>query len=167
MYYLLFPSPKTHLEHGVDVFFYDVKLKIYDIDAALGYVFSACPLPHNATPVNTYLPLLAIYCKFMALLIIQGTPNMNEFPKTACIVVGVPRGSGGIKAIMFGATIRGEKSVIQPLRRRLLEDAYGQVGFPKNPIKPQYGHCAETYPFICNLDRYVLHCVLTLSGTRS
>ena len=55
-----------YVHDGVEVQFYKVPLS--DVDAALGYMFSACPLPLNATAIDTYLPLLAVYCRFMKLL---------------------------------------------------------------------------------------------------
>lgn len=141
-----------YVDEGVEVLFYDVPLSIFDVDAALGYMFSACPLPINATAIDTYVPLLAIYCKFMKLL-------KNDWripPSVACVVVGAPPGSGGKKVITFGATIRGQnKKKVQSQRLDLLKDAFNRSDFPQNPLVLQdYGHCAETYPYICNIDRY-------------
>ena len=138
---------------GVEVQFYSVKLIIYDIDAALGYVFSTCPLPTGATPADNYLPLLAIYCKFLTLLI-PGSPP----PKTACVVIRVPPGNVDAKVITFGSTIRKSvRAKAQKPRMELLKRAYETPEFPKNPtINFLYGHCAETYPFICYIKGYAL-----------
>lgn len=46
---------------GVEVRFYRVQLSIFDVNVALGYIFSACLLPLNATAIDTYIPLLAMY----------------------------------------------------------------------------------------------------------
>ena len=87
----------------VTVDYYGTKLKIRDFDTALGYIFSTCPLPKGATPNATYLPLLAIYCKFMSLMTDKdSSTGMQKTPTTACCVVGTPPGSGGTKVIMFG-----------------------------------------------------------------
>ena len=83
-------------------------INIRDVDAALGYIFSVCPLPEDATPNKTYLPLLAIFCKFISLMV-SGEPGMRKPPHIACITVGAPPSSGSKKAIMFGATIRKKK----------------------------------------------------------
>lgn len=154
---LIFSSPCGFVRAGVDVGFFTAWLRIYDIDAALGYVSSACPLPSDATAIDTYLPLLVIYCKFMTLL----EDKLGEDPpKTACIIVGKPPGSGGRKMITFGATVRARyKDEAQALRLNLLRDAFNnsKEEFPRHDplISQKYGHCAETYPYICNIEKYV------------
>ena len=136
--------------------YYGTKLKIRDFDAAIGYIFSVCPLPRGATPEAVYLPLLAIYCKFLSLMVFDKM-GMHKPPSMACIVVGAPPGCGGTKAIMFGATIRGNnKKAMQKYRLEQLKNAYHVGDFPKTSEFQSYGHCAETYPFICNIRTYVL-----------
>ena len=137
---------------GISVQYYSVPLLIYDIDAALGYIFSACPLPPGATPTDTYLPLLAIYCKFMKLLKTDG----SRFPPTvAHVAIGAVPGSGGVEVITFGSTIRGQaKADLQEKRLELLKAAFNTSRFEENSIGQIYGHCAETYPYLCNIDRY-------------
>ena len=89
------------MDGGIPVEYYSVPLLIYDIDAALGYIFSACPLPPGATSADTYLPLLAIYCKFMKLLRMDG----SKIPPTvAHVSIGAVPGSGGVEVINFGST---------------------------------------------------------------
>lgn len=145
---------QIYMLKGVEVQFYKVSLTIFDVDAALGYIFSACPLPPNATAIDTYLPLLAIYCRFMEGLKVDGS-----YPPTmAYAAVGVPPGSNGQKVIFFGATIRGHrKDLVQGRRLELLKAAFNQVEFQQNRpyVSQKYGHCAETYPYICNIDRFV------------
>ena len=82
--------------------YYGTQLKIRDFDTALGYIFSVCPLPKNATPDATYLPLVAFYCKFISLMVFDER-GMKESPHVAYIAVGAQSSSGGMK---FGATIR-------------------------------------------------------------
>lgn len=151
---LIFLRLRIYVFKGVEVQFYKVSLTVFDVDAALGYIFSACPLPLNATAIDTYLPLLAIYCRFMERLEVDGS-----YPPTiACAAVGVPRGSNGQKVIFFGATIRGQrKNLVQGRRLELLKAAFNQGEFQQNHpyVSQKYGHCAETYPYICNIDRYV------------
>lgn len=143
-----------YVHEGVEVQFHQVPLSIFDVDAALGYMFSACPLPLNATAIDTYLPLLAIYCRFMKLL----EEDWKIPPAVACVVVGAPPGSGGNRVITFGATIRGQdKKKVQSQRLQLLIDAFDpREGFQQNDhfVSQKYGHCAETYPYFCNIDRY-------------
>ena len=136
---------------GITVQYYSVSLLIYDIDAALGYIFSACPLPLGATSADTYLPLLAIYCKFMKLL----RPDGSKLPPTvAHVAIGAVPGSGGVEVITFGSTIRGPKGDLQKKRLELLKAAFNTSRFEENSIGQTYGHCAETYPYLCNIDRY-------------
>lgn len=151
---LLFPRPRMNQENGVIVQFYSVPITIYDIDAALGYIFSACPLPPHATPSDNFLPLLALYCKFMSLV---DTGTNDDPPTIACVAIGLPPGSGNVEAITFGATIRGRaKDKWQKLRLELLKTAFNQSSdFQTCGLRQLYGHCAETYPFICYMDRYV------------
>jgi hypothetical protein len=144
----------------VTVEYYGTKLNIRDFDAALGYIFSTCPLPKGATPNDTYLPLLAIYCKFISLMTDEASSTgMKNLPGTACCVVGTPPGSGDTKAIMFGATIRltKEKGDLQRHRFDQLKKAYHLMDIPQETsiMKQKYGHCAETYPYICNIQTYV------------
>lgn len=161
--------PTATVTDEVTVNYYDTKLKIRDFDTALGYIFSTCPLPKDASPNATYLPLLAIYCKFMSLISDKkSSTGMQKMPNTACCVVGTPPGSGGTKAIMFGATIRlknkNHKADLQRYRFDQLKNAYHVTDIPqKTPITQQkYGNCAETYPYICNIRMYVLvgFCIL-------
>ena len=140
------------MDGGITVEYYSVPLLIYDIDAALGYIFSACPLPPGATSADTYLPLLAIYCKFMKLLRMDG----SKIPPTvAHVAIGAVPGSGGVEVITFGSTIRGrEKAALQKKRLELLKIAFKTPRFEENSIEQSYGHCAETYPYLWNIDRY-------------
>ncbi|KAK3377021.1 hypothetical protein B0T24DRAFT_701120 [Lasiosphaeria ovina] len=135
----------------VSVSYCGATLNIRDIDAALGYIFSACPLPASSTPEDTYLPLLAIYCKFMSLLV-QAKNSMQKPPYMACVVAGAPPSNGGTVALMFGATIRvTNKTTLQTFRFDQLKTAYAKTDITKRATIQSYGHCAETYPYICNL----------------
>jgi hypothetical protein len=101
------PRPTATVTDEVTVNYYDTKLKIRDFDTALGYIFSTCPLPKDASPSATYLPLLATYCKFMSLISDKdSSTGMQNIPTIAYCVVGTPPGSGDTKTIMFRATIR-------------------------------------------------------------
>jgi hypothetical protein len=42
-------GPKATTDDKITVDYYSNKLKIRDFDAALGYIFSVCPLPREAT----------------------------------------------------------------------------------------------------------------------
>jgi hypothetical protein len=135
--------------------YYGTQINIRDFDAALGYIFSVCPLPEDATPNKTYLPLLVIFCKFLSLMV-SGEPGMRKPPHIACITVGAPPSSGGKKAIMFGATIcKKKKNDLQNFRYNQLKKAYHVESFKKIDEPYEYGNCAETYTYICNIKTYV------------
>jgi hypothetical protein len=156
--------PTATVTDEVTVNYYDTKLKIRDFDTALGYIFSTCPLPKDATPNATYLPLLVIYCKFMSLMTDKDSnTGMQKPPRVACCVVGTPPGSGDTKSIMFGATIRlNNKRDLQRYRFDQLKNAYHVTDMETPSTEQKYGHCAETYPYICNIKTYVLvgFCIL-------
>src|SRR2546421_8580565 len=60
---------------------------------------------------------------------------------------------------MFGATIRlKNKDDLQRYRFDQLKNAYHVTDIPKetSDTGQKYGHCAETYPYICNVKTYVL-----------
>ncbi|KAK0712732.1 hypothetical protein B0T26DRAFT_677156 [Lasiosphaeria miniovina] len=142
---------KASVDTAVSVSYCGATLNMRDVDAALGYVFSACPLPSSATPEDTYLPLLAIYCKFMSLLVDKDISGMQKPPYMACVVAGVPPSNGGTVALMFGATIRvTNKTTLQTFRFDQLKTAYANTDITKRAKIQSYGHCAETYPYICN-----------------
>ena len=146
---------RIYVDEGVEFDFFKVRFQIFDVDAALGFIFSAGSLPINATSIDTYFPLLALYCKFMTLI----GENWPRHPATACIVVGTPSGSGGREVITFGATIQGDqKDEVQEQRLQPLEKAFAtsRANLPQNRpfVLQKYGHCAEKYPYICNIDRY-------------
>jgi len=142
----------------VTVDYYGTKLKIRDFDTALGYIFSTCPLPKGATSNATYLQLLVIYCKFMSLMTDKdSSTGMQKMPKTACCIVWTLPGSGDTKAIMFGAIIRlNSKNDLQRYRFDQLKNAFHVTDIKQTSIMGQkYGHCAETYPYTCNIKTYV------------
>lgn len=78
---------------------------------------------------------------------------MNKTPTTACIVVGAPPNKGGVKAIMFGSTIRSNNNKrLQDHRHAQLLSAYVVPSLEvKEGIIQKFGHCAETYPYIWNI----------------
>ena len=149
------PRPVAEVAGPVIVKYLSIELDIRDFDAALGYKFSLYSLPARHTTSNTYLPLLAIYCRFVALMTDPlSKVGMNKTPTTACIVVGGPANKGGVKAIMFGSTIRSEnKKKLQEHRHSQLLSAYAVKRLPKveGGVLQKFGHCAETYPYICNI----------------
>jgi len=153
------PRPTAAVTDEVTVYYYGTKLRIRDFDTALGYIFSTYPLPKGATPDATYLPLLAIYCRFMLLMTDENSSTGMQYPpNTACCVVGTPPGSGHIKAIMFGATIRlNNKIDLRRYRFDQLKNAFHVTDIAKTDprVHQEYGHCAETYPYICNIKTYV------------
>jgi hypothetical protein len=118
--------PTATVTDEVTVNYYDTKLKIRDFDTALGYIFSTCPLPKDATPGETYLQLLVIYCKFISLMTDEDSKTgMQKAPYTACCVIGTPPGSGDTKSIMFGASIRlKNKRDLRRYRFDQLKNAY-------------------------------------------
>ena len=121
------PRPTATVTDEVTVDYYGTKLRIRDFDTALGYIFSTCPLPKDATPNATCLPLLVIYCKFMSLMTDKdSSTGVQDMPTTACRVVGTPPGSGDTKVIMFGASIRltNDKKDLQRYRFDQLKNAY-------------------------------------------
>jgi hypothetical protein len=143
------------VEEEVTVEFYGAQLSIRDIDSALGYIFSVCPLPKDATVQTAYLPLLAVYCKFMQLMVFDGA---TKFPFVACAAIGTPPLCGGVKTIAFGATLRAKagqaKETIRKFRKAQLEKGYHKE-LPPEQEPQKYGHCAETYPYLCFLSQYV------------
>ena len=147
--------PTASITNAVKAPYYGTQINIRDFDAALGYIFSVCPLPENATPKMNYLPLLAIFCKFLSLMVFD-EPGMEKPPSVACITVGAPPSNGGKKAIMFGTTIRNHdnKANLQEFRYNQLKMAYHVEGFEKHEPY-EYGSCAETYTYICNIKTYV------------
>jgi hypothetical protein len=74
----------------------------------------------------------------------------------ACIAVGTPP-LNGTRSAMFGASIRVKnKDDLQKFRYDQLKRAYHVTAFTQNnPDKQKVGHCAETYPYICNMRMYV------------
>jgi hypothetical protein len=125
------------VEEEVKVDFYGAQLAIRDIDSALGYIFSACPLPRDAKPQTVYLLLLAVYCKFMELMVFDGA---MQFPYMACGVIGTPPQSGGVKAIAFGATLRFKnqrKESLRKFRNAQLEKAYHKKLLPEQEKQRQ------------------------------
>lgn len=130
-------------------------MDIRDFDAALGYIFSVYPLPAKHTTSDTYLSLLAIYCKFIQLMTDPSTGvGINNTPTTACIVIGAPPNRGAVKAIMFGSTIRtNNKKRLQEHRHAQLLSSYAVTSLPnvEADIIQKFGHCAETYPYIWNI----------------
>ena len=140
------------VEEEVTVEFYGAQLSIRDIDSALGYIVFVCPLPKDATVQTAYLPLLAVYCKFMQLMVFDGA---TKFPFVACAAIGTPPQSGGVKAITTLRAKAGQaKETIRKFRKAQLEKGYHKELLPEQ--EPQkYGHCAETYPYLCFLSQYV------------
>lgn len=147
--------PVAEVEKPVKVKYHSIELDIRDFDAALGYIFSVYPLPAKHTTSNTYLSLLAIYCKFIQLVTDPTIGvSMNNTPTAACIVVGAPPNRGAVKAIMFGSTIRSNnKKWLQEHRHAQLLSAYAVKSLPEveGGIFQKFGHCAETYPYIWNI----------------
>jgi len=89
----------------------------------------------------------------MALLVdAANTDGMKEAPRVACVVEGQAPSGGGVTRLMFGATIRVKnKDALQKFRYDQLKEAYSVTSIEKKAQMQSYGHCAETYPFICNL----------------
>jgi hypothetical protein len=56
---------------------------------------------------------------------------------------------------MFGATIRvRNKDDLRKFRYDQIKKAYIE-NFTQKPEGPKHGHCAETYPYTCNIRTYV------------
>lgn len=85
-------------------------------------------------------------------------PNLKGLPQVACVVIGSPPFNGGVKTITFGASLRhqgAKKKELKKFREIQLKNAYHEQNLPSSDELWEYGHCAETYPYICNLRLYV------------
>lgn len=153
--YLQNPRPVAAVAEPVKVKYHSVESYIRDFDPALGYVFSVYPLPANHTTFDTYLPLLAIYCRFIYLMTDPSSKSgMKKVPKVACVVVGAPPNKGAVKAIMFGSSIRSspDKTNLQEHRHSQLLKAFAVKILPEvRSGLHRYGHCAETHPYTWNI----------------
>ena len=125
----------------------------------LGYIFSVCPLPQDSTTESTYLLLLALYIKFMALLRWDEIPTMRDpchswrvqlWEHLPLMVDLRPSPSG----LHFGWKDQ-KKQNCKNFREVQLRDTYHQDDFPATNELQRYGNCAETYPYIFYLSRYV------------